>query len=94
MDGEPVWSVDLQKKYGRYNIMFGMTSTPIVDNGNLFLQLIHGNMRKGTSRGHVVSLDGTTGEELWHHIRETDGVRENVHSYACLLYTSPSPRDS
>ena len=85
MDGEPVWSVDLQKKYGRYNIMFGMTSTPIVDNGNLFLQLIHGNMRKGTSRGHVVSLDGTTGEELWHHIRETDGVRENVHSYASPL---------
>ena len=83
--GEPVWSIDLQKKYGRFNIMFGMTSTPIIDDGKLYLQLIHGNMKKGTSRGHVVALDGATGEELWHHLRKTDGVRENVHSYASPL---------
>ena len=85
MEGEPVWSVDLQEKYGRFDIMFGMTSTPIVDNGKLYLQLIHGSMEKGTSRGHVAALDGATGEELWHFFRKTDGVRENVHSYASPL---------
>lgn len=82
MEGKPVWVVDLQKKYGRFNIMFGMSSTPIIHEGNVYLQLIHGKRGKAPSRGHVVALNGETGEELWHHIRKTDGVQENVHSYA------------
>jgi len=42
-------------------------------------------MRKGSSRGHVVALNSKTGEEVWHQVRETDGIRENVHSYASPL---------
>ena len=84
VEGEEVWKVDLQKKYGKFNIQFGMASTPILDNGNLYLALMHGDMRskKKTSVGQVIALDAKTGSEIWLHIRKTDGVSENTHSYA------------
>lgn len=87
VDGEPVWTKDLQKIYGKFNIQFGMTSSPILDNGRLYLALMHGEMksRSQTSEGHVFALDAKTGEEIWYHRRQTDGVSENTHSYASPL---------
>ncbi len=83
MDGNPVWSVDLQNRYGKFNIQFGMTSTPILHEGRLYLQLIHGDMRgRGGSVGHIVAIDASKGEEIWHHVRNTDAIAENKHSYA------------
>ncbi len=84
MDGNPVWSVDLQERYGNFDIQFGMTASPVLDNGRLYLQLIHGSMRdrETTSRGTVVALDAATGAEIWRHSRETDATMENKHSYA------------
>lgn len=82
--GEAVWKVDLQKKYGQFKIQFGMTTSPILDRGRIYLALIHGEMRdqKTTSIGHVIGLNAATGEEFWYHKRLTDGVSENTHSYA------------
>jgi outer membrane protein assembly factor BamB len=83
MNGEPIWTVDLQKRYGEFQIQFGMASTPILHEDVLYFQMIHGAMRqKGTSVGHVVALNAKTGEEIWHHVRKTDGIAENRHSYA------------
>ena len=84
VDGEQVWKKDLQEEYGKFNIQFGMSTTPILDNGNLYLALMHGNMRstKETSKGQVIALDAKTGKQIWLHQRNTDGVSENTHSYA------------
>ncbi len=84
VDGEKVWGVDLQEKYGKFDIQFGMSSTPLLDNGRLYLQLMHGDMRDQvtTSNGQVICLDAATGEQVWLHERKTDGTAENKHSYA------------
>ncbi len=84
VEGEPVWTKDLQKEYGEFNIQFGMSMTPVLDNGNLYLALMHGDMRdtKTTSVGQVIALDAKTGNEIWVHLRKTDAVSENTHSYA------------
>lgn len=84
VDGDLVWKKDLQKAYGKFNIQFGMSTTPILDNGNLYLALMHGEMRstKKTSVGQVIALDAKTGNQIWLHLRKTDGVAENTHSYA------------
>ena len=83
MEGNPVWSVDLQDRYGKFSIQFGMTSTPIYHDGKLYLQLIHGSMRsRDTSLGHVVAIDATNGEEIWHQERKTDAIAENKHAYS------------
>ncbi len=82
--GNEVWSVDLQDRYGEFQIQFGMSSTPILHDGVLYLQLIHGSMRdrSTTSEGTVVALDAATGKEKWKQVRATDGHTENKHSYA------------
>ena len=84
LEGKQVWSKDLQEAYGKFDIQFGMSSTPILNDGRLYLQLIHGNMRdrRTTSEGHVVALDAKTGDEVWAQERKTDGFSENKHSYA------------
>ncbi len=83
-DGNLVWSVDLQERYGEFKIQFGMTSTAILDEGKLYLQLIHGEMRDkdSTSVGTIVALEAATGKQIWRHDRATEATFENKHSYA------------
>ncbi len=83
MTGEPIWNKNLQDIYGAYDIQFGMSSTPVLHDGKLYLQLIHGSMSdSATSEAWVVALDGATGNEAWKHKRKTSGTKENKHSYA------------
>lgn len=82
VDGDEVWKKDLQKEYGTFEIQFGLTSTPVLDDGRLYLQLIHGKWSDEPSVGTVACLDAASGREIWKHIRRTDGVAENKHSYA------------
>ncbi len=43
--GRQVWKVDLQERYGKFDIQFGMANTPVLDRGRLYHQLLHGNMQ-------------------------------------------------
>ncbi len=76
VDGSPVWLYNVQEKYGKFNIQFGMTSTPVLDEGRLYLQLIH------SGGATVVALDALTGNEIWHQKRSSDATAECEHSYA------------
>ncbi len=74
--GDEVWHVDLEERYGRFRIAFGMTSTPVLDGDRLYLQLIH------SGGAWVVALEKTTGKEVWKVERQSDGRAECEHSYA------------
>ena len=83
VDGKEVWKKDLQEDYGDFDIQFGMASTPVLHQGVLYLQLIHGEMRNpSSSEALVLALDGESGKEKWKHIRKTEATVENKHSYA------------
>ena len=85
VDGDLVWSKNVQDEYGKFEIMFGMSSSPVLDNGKLFLMVIDGDMKakpKLTSEGQIICLDAATGKELWLHLRRTSGTVETMHSYA------------
>ncbi|HEV3416914.1 MAG TPA: PQQ-binding-like beta-propeller repeat protein [Pirellulales bacterium] len=74
--GKEIWKFDLQERYGRFDIQFGMASTPVLDGDHLYLQLIH-------SGGSVVlCLDKATGGEVWKQRRFTDARDESEQSYA------------
>jgi len=81
-EGKPVWDVDLQKRYGKFEIQFGLSSTPILDGDRLYVQLIHGEWNSTPSRGLMVCLDKATGKEIWKHVRETSAIDECKQSYA------------
>ena len=85
VDGDLVWSKNIQEKYGKFNLLFGMSSTPVLHDGKLYLMVIDGDMKavpRQTSDGQVICLDATTGEEQWLHARRTSGTVECQHSYA------------
>lgn len=81
-DGEEVWRRDLQADYGVFDIQFGMTSTPVMHDGVIFLQLIHGAWNREPSVGVLAALDAKTGEQKWTVKRHSDAYSENKHSYA------------
>lgn len=86
--GREVWKFDVQDRYGKFIIQFGMSSTPVLHNGVLYLQLIHGEGNAETREAAVVALDAATGKEVWKVGRPSDGYAENEHSYASpVLYT-------
>jgi outer membrane protein assembly factor BamB len=80
-DGKQVWKFDLQDRYGKFDIAFGMTSTPVLDGNRLYLQLLH------SGGALVVALDKATGSEVWKQSRTSDARDECEHSYASpVLY--------
>ncbi len=84
VDGEPVWRVDVNERFGKLDIQFGMTSTPVLEGDGLYLQLIHGPMKfdDNTRIGKVVKLEKTTGKTVWEIDRVTNAGFECKHSYA------------
>ena len=75
------------------NLDYFSRSTPIYVDGVLYTV--------ATPRRQVIAMDPATGETLW-TFREPETIRHQRSprqaygtgvSYACLLYTSPSPRD-
>jgi outer membrane protein assembly factor BamB len=85
-DGEEVWKFNVGDRFGKLDIQFGMTSTPVLDGDSLYLQLLHGPMRLDdqTRIGKVIRLNKKTGETIWEIDRITDAQFECKHSYACM----------
>lgn len=89
VNGDEVWACNVNDRFGRIDIQFGMTSTPVLDGDALYLQLIHGAMKLDdhTRTGKVVRLDALTGRTVWEVDRVTDAQFECKHSYASpVLY--------
>jgi len=82
LDGQEVWRLQMQERYGRFKIQFGMTSTPLLQDGRLYVQLIH------SGGAWVVALDAATGKEVWKAARKSDGTDECEHSYASVQWWS------
>lgn len=81
-DGNEVWKFNVQSRYGTLSIAFGITSTPVLDDGVLYLQLIHGEGDPKTREACVVALEAATGKQVWRVDRPSDGWGECEHSYA------------
>src|SRR5262249_21755844 len=76
-DGKEVWHIDVQKRYGKFNIAYGMTATPVLDGDRLYVQLIHGDGNPKTREAVVVCLDKATGKEIWKQPRPSEALGEN-----------------
>ncbi len=56
--GERIWEKDLLRSYGGRNIRWGISESPLVDEGRVVVNA-------GGPRASVVALDKLTGAELW-----------------------------
>lgn len=75
--GNEVWRTHLPDRYGKFNdVAFGMSSTPVLDAGRLYMQLMWGG------GSFVLALDAKNGEEVWKHVRVSNARAECKDSYA------------
>lgn len=80
--GQEVWKFNVEDRYGKLKLQFGLASTPVLDGDVLYVQLIHGEGDAKTREAIIVALDKRTGKEIWKVDRPSDGYAENEHSYA------------
>ena len=83
MTGKLAWQADLAERYGRPNMYFGLSTSPLLHEGRLYLQLLH------TDAQLVVALDAATGEEAWRQSRATDASAECLHAYTSVMPFAP-----
>ena len=73
--GKQIWKTNLQQRYGKFNLYFVMSSSPVVDGNRLYVHLLH------SDAALVLALDKMTGKEIWKHQRASDARAECEHSY-------------
>lgn len=89
MDGGLLWSVNLIKDFGNLATKFGYSSSPLLWNDKLYIQILRRDKPYSGAAGGdqpleslVLALDPLTGKLLWKHIRKTSAVDESHESYS------------
>ncbi|MEI6603928.1 MAG: PQQ-binding-like beta-propeller repeat protein [Verrucomicrobiota bacterium] len=96
MAGNPLWSRNLVKDYGNLCTKFGYSSSPLLWQGKLFVQILRRTKPYTGPAGSaeplaslILAIDPLTGKTLWQHVRPTSAIDESCESYA-----SPVPLDN
>lgn len=91
LDGNEAWTRDLQAEYGKFGILHGYSSSPLLHDGALYVQVLHGFYTDDPS--YVLALDGATGATRWRVERPTDAPKEAPDAYTtpALLERATGP---
>ena len=79
MEGKPIWKKDLQKDYGIFGLNWGYASSPLLYDGSLIIEGLHG--MKTDDPSYILSLDAVSGKVNWRQERPTDAQRESPDAY-------------
>jgi outer membrane protein assembly factor BamB len=79
VDGRLLWTRDIQKDYGRFGLNWGYASSPLLHDGSLFVQVLHG--MKTDDPSYILRIDAMTGKTLWRVERPTKAIHESPDSY-------------
>jgi outer membrane protein assembly factor BamB len=77
--GAEQWSRDIQQEYGKFGLNWGYASSPLLDEGALYVQVIHGMKTK--DQPYILRIDAATGKTAWRVERPTPAVMESPDSY-------------
>jgi outer membrane protein assembly factor BamB len=78
--GKELWSRDVQKDYGRFGLNWGYASSPLLFEGDLIVQVLHG--MKTDAPSYVLRIDGKSGKTVWRTERPTRAIQESPDSYS------------
>ena len=82
-NGSELWMRDVQKEYGRFGLNWGYASSPLLHQGSLYIQVLHG--MKTDDPSYVMKVDGKTGKTVWKVDRPTAAVSESPDAYTTPL---------
>jgi len=77
--GKELWMRDVQKDYGRFGLNWGYASSPLLHDGALYVQVLHG--MKTDDPSYVMKIEAATGKTLWKVERPTRAIMESPDSY-------------
>ncbi|HEY0875122.1 MAG TPA: PQQ-binding-like beta-propeller repeat protein, partial [Vicinamibacterales bacterium] len=88
--GKELWSRNIQEDYGKFGLNWGYASSPLLKNGALYVQVLHG--MKTDDPSYVLKIDGNTGKTIWHVERPTPALHESPDSYTTPAWTEAGGR--
>jgi len=77
--GTEIWTRDIQKDYGYFGLNWGYASSPLLHEGALYVQVLHG--MKTDDASYVLKVDASTGKTIWKVERPTIARQESPDSY-------------
>lgn len=78
-EGRELWQRDLQEEFGKFGILHGYSSSPLLHGDSLYVQVLHGFFTDDPS--YILRIDKQTGEDRWRVERPTDAPREAPDAY-------------
>ncbi len=89
MNGQGLWTRNIQKEEGAFTFQWTFSSTPLIHNGILYLQVlqrdtpVHGRgYRDRKNQSYILAMNPKTGKTLWRHVRESKAKAESLESFA------------
>jgi outer membrane protein assembly factor BamB len=77
--GKELWGRDIQTDYGRFGLMWGYASSPLLHEDSLYVQVLHGMQTDDPS--YVLRIDKASGKTLWRVERPTRARFESPDAY-------------
>ncbi len=78
-DGQELWMRSIQADYGPFGLNWGYASSPLLHDGALYVQVLHGMRTDDPS--YILRIAAATGETVWRVERPTEAIRESPDSY-------------
>jgi outer membrane protein assembly factor BamB len=78
-EGQEIWSRDIQRDYGRFGLNWGYGSSPLLFDGALYVQVLHGMTTDAPS--YLLRINATDGKTIWRTERPTRARSESPDAY-------------
>jgi outer membrane protein assembly factor BamB len=78
-EGKELWSRDIPADYGDFGLNWGYASSPLLHDGALYVQVLHG--MKTDDPSYVLRINPASGETVWRVERITAAIMESPDSY-------------
>jgi outer membrane protein assembly factor BamB len=88
--GREIWSRSIQSDYGKFGLNWGYASSPLLHDGALYVQVLHG--MKTDDPSYILKIDTMTGKTLWRVERPTEAVFESPDSYTTPAWIEANGR--
>ena len=79
LDGQERWSRELQAEYGPFGTNWGYGSSPLLEAGILYVQVLHG--MKTDDPSYLLGLEPASGKTLFRVERPSPAIRESPDAY-------------
>ena len=93
LGGKQVWARNIQKDYGQFAFNWTFSSSPLLFQGKLYLQVLQRNVpvngrgrADGPNDSYLLALDPRTGREVWKQPRPSEAREESREAF-----TTPVP---